>query len=499
MKRIALALTLAILAPVACEAAPADPREDEVAAVLAQADEPLLRARRALVAGKYGRMATSPYEFLRGSLALYRHDARAGTSPVSVSRFALDVPLVPSIGDPHVENFGALRAGDGSLALEPNDFDAADRAPYLWDLRRLVSSVVVAALVSNADDLAARARTAAEARAVARATVLGYRSAIEHAAAGAAPLRITASAAGAANPILSDAFSRSDRDEKVRRELSALTTLAGSTRRLLRGAVDPTDPQNLFLDLPGPAYAALPAALEAWRRSLVVPVPASDVVLLDAVRELGSGVSSWPRVRIVLLVRGPSDDPADDRLLELKELSDSGIAGLYPPGVHHDDVGLRIAETSRAAWARPDGEAYWGVTTWLGLRCQVRAETEGQKNLRISRLVGGRGTPEALAGLGDVLGGIVGRVHSAGADGARDAQAIYARIAADPDGFVEEQVEVSLAYAEQTLADHARFRSALRRFGFALGIPFDPADAARPDFAALLGTPPPPPALETAP
>lgn len=511
MKRRALALTptlaallallalLALAALAACDGPPDDPRADELAAVLAQNDEPLLRARRALVAGKYARMASSPYAFLRGSLPLYRHDARAGTSGIAVSRFALDVPLVPSIGDPHLENFGALRASDGTLALEANDFDAADRAPYLWDVRRLVTAMAVAALVANDDDPVARAATAAEAGAIARATALGYRSAIERAATGAAAARFTRASEGADNPVLRDVFSRSDRDELARRELGTLTTLDGGVRRLRRGPVDPTDLQNVFLELPRGAYAALPAAIERWRASLAVPIPASEVVLLDAVRELGSGVSSWPRVRVVLLVRGPSDDPADDRLLELKELSDSGIAGLYPPGVHHDDVGLRVLETSRAAWGRPDAEPRWGVTSWLGLPCQVRAETEGQKNLRVSRLVGARGTAPALMGVGSVLGGLVARVHTTGPEGGAAARAIYARLASDPEGFVAEQVEVSLAYAVQTVADYTRFRGALARLGYALGLPFDPADAARPDFAALLGVPPPPPPLVPAP
>ena len=54
-------------------------------------------------------------------------------------------------------------------------------------------------------------------------------------------------------------------------------------------------------------------------------------------------------------------------LLELKELADSGIAGLYPPGVHHDDVGLRITETSREAWARPDAAPLVGDDASGGL------------------------------------------------------------------------------------------------------------------------------------
>jgi Uncharacterized protein conserved in bacteria (DUF2252) len=487
-----LVLSFAVAVVVACDASSEDAREDEVVAVLAQADEPIIRARRALAAGKVARMASSPLDFMRGSLALYRHDARAGTSHLSVSRFAMDVPLVPSIGDPHVENFGTLRASDGTLALEPNDFDAADRAPYLWDVRRLASSMALAALVANADDPVARTRAAEQARAIARATALGYRAAIERAGGGAVPERVIPAGPGADNAILRDVFSRSERDEAIRRELGTLTILSGASRRLVRGAVDPTDAQNVFVDVPATAYAALPVAIETWRRSLVVPLPAGEVVLLDAVRELGSGVSSWPRIRLVLLVRGPSDDPGDDRLLELKELADSGIAGLYPPGVHHDDIGLRVLETSRSAWARPDAEARWGISTWLGMPVQLRAETEGQKNVRLSRMVGERGTPEALAGLGSILGGIVGRIHVSGPDGVTNARAVYARIAIDPEGFLDEQADVSFAYAQQTLADQLRFRHALDRVGLGLGIPLDATDAPRPDFAALLGTPPPP-------
>ena len=220
---------------------------------------------------------------MRGSLALYRHDGRSGASLLSVSRFGLDVPLVPSVGDPHVENFGTLRASDGALAVEPNDFDAADRAPYLWDARRLVASMALSALgalTGNADSSAARVVTSASARDIARATAAGYRTAIEPAAAGAPPVRATTSQSA----LLVDAFSRSDRDQASRRELTDFTDVTGTLRRLKRGGVDPVD------------------------------------------------ASSMP------------------------------CAGLYPPGVHHDDVGLRMTETSREAWARPDAAPHWGST-----------------------------------------------------------------------------------------------------------------------------------------
>lgn len=493
MRPSAILATCGVLLLAACADVPDDGREDELTGVLAEADLSVIRARPALAAGKYALMATSPLSFLRGSLPLYRHDARTGNaSHLSVSRFAMDVPLVPSIGDPHFENFGTLRASDGSLAVEPNDFDAADLAPYLWDVRRVVSSMALAALQANADDPAARAQSAAAARTIARATAAGYRTAIEHLASGAPPERVTAATAPT-NAIFADAFGRSDRDQAIRRELTDFTDVVSGVRHLKRGVVDPADTQNVFVDVPPAAYKSLPEAIERWRGTLLAPPPRDQLVLLDAARELGSGVSSWPRVRVILLVRGPTDDPADDLLLELKELSDSGVAGLYPPGVFHDDVGQRVVAMSRAAWARPDAAPLWGVTEWQGLPCQIRIETQGQKNLRLSRLVGARGTPGALTEMGSVLGSIVGRVHGSGVQGTTDARAIYARIAVDPEGFLDEQADLGVSYAQQTIDDQARFRHALESRGPMLGVPRDPSDDPRADFAAVLGTPPPPP------
>jgi uncharacterized protein (DUF2252 family) len=475
-----------------CEDQLADAREAQIVSVMAAADEPYIRSRPLLSAGKYTRMAVGLFDFYRGTLPVFRSDMRSGSTTLAVSSFDLDVPLVPSLGDPHPENFGGLRATDGSIALEPNDFDAADRAPYLWDVRRLAAGVALAAMRSNPEDEMARRLATDARRVIARAAVTGYRAGIEAAARGSMPARVT----DATSPIVADVLQRSDRDQATRRELSDLTVLEGSRRLLKRGPVDPDDAQNVYADLPKTALASLPDAIERWRRTLLVPPPPDHVRLLDAVREFGSGIASWPRVRVILLVRGPTDDPGDDLLLELKELADSGIAGLYPPGVYFDTVGERVVRSARLAWARPDAEPFWGWTEWLGFPCQIRLESEGQKNVRVARMAGGEGTPEAIASLATVLGTIVARVHSSGADGAANARAIHKRIAQDPERFLDEQADVGIAYADVVLADHRRFVRFLHgRSGLRLGIPFDPSDAARPDLAALFGVPPSLPAL----
>jgi uncharacterized protein (DUF2252 family) len=478
------------------EAAGVGPRAAQIASVLAASDEPLIRARPALAAGKYARMASSPYAFFRGSVPLARVDARSGTRDISLgspSRFGLAAPLVPSLGDPHPENFGTLRASDGSFALEPNDLDSADRAPYLWDVRRFVTGMALAAALANADDPGARARASAEARAIARAGAVAYGDAVTRAARGEVLGRVSD---GGSSVILADLLRRSSRDASRRAELASLTILEGGRRRFVRGAPDPEDGQNVLADLPAFARDALPDALAMYRRSLLVPVAEDELVVLDAVREHGSGVASWPRLRVLALVRGPSDAPDDDVLLEVKELADSQTSVTVPPFVYADGVERRVVDAARAAWARPDAEPWWGSTRWLGFPCQVRIETEAHKSLRVTRMQGPLGTPAALAELARALGTIVARVHTTdrrAPDLARErARAIAEVIEAAPEDFADEQADAGVALAQGALQDHVAFVHALRALGLRLGLPVSPEDAPRQDLALLYGTPPPP-------
>jgi uncharacterized protein (DUF2252 family) len=344
-------------------------------------------------------------------------------------------------------------------------------------------------MLSNPDDDVARANAVAARADVVRRTMSAYRDGIMRAAAGTPLGRLTTST----SPVVADLFKRSDRDQAVRRELDEFTTLTGGSMRLFkRGVLDPTDPQTVLADLPAAAFAALPDALEHWRTSLVAPPPKEEVRLLDAVREFGGGVASFARVRALLIIRGPSDDPSDDLLLELKEIADAGTDTALPPDVHYDSVGERVVRSARAAWGRPDAEPRWGWTDWLGLPCQVRLETEGQKGVKVAKLTKDLGTPDAIATLGADMGTIIARVHTSGEDGLANARAIWKRIAQDPARFVEEQVEMGVAYADLVVTDHARFVRALHRpDGLRLGIPFDPLDAPSPDLVALYGTPPP--------
>jgi uncharacterized protein (DUF2252 family) len=88
-----------------------------------------------LIPVRVGRMAVSPYAFLRGAASLMAEDfarmARTGIEPVIC-------------GDAHLGNFGFYASPERNLVFDLNDFDEAHPGPWEWDLWRLATSIWVA-------------------------------------------------------------------------------------------------------------------------------------------------------------------------------------------------------------------------------------------------------------------------------------------------------------------------------------------------------------------
>jgi hypothetical protein len=209
--------------------------------------------------------------------------------------------------------------------------------------------------------------------------------------------------------------------------------------------------------------------------------------VLDLARHFGSGVASWPRVRVLVLVRGPTDAIEDDVILELKELADSPASGWIEPGVYFDDVGDRVLATSRSMWARPDADSLWGVSEWLGFSVQIRAEREAHKTLRVERMVGPLGTVDALVSLARVLGQLLARIHT------RDRDLALAELAgsltAERDRFAAEYADRASRYADRVESDHALFAGLVERLGPTLGFSPAPGDEPSPDLQRVLTRP----------
>lgn len=472
-----------------------DARESEIVSAMVRADEPLIRSRPELCAGKYARMARTLYDFYRGSVPVFRADLADGRTGLAQTSFPAGGPLPFSIGDAHPENFGILRAGDGTAALEPNDLDGADRIPYHWDLRRLTIGLALATRLSNEGDDAARDAARAREPAILAAAARAYAEAIHELANGAPLARVTADLG---NPIVADLFDRSDRGVASRGELGELTIVTAGARALRRGVIAADEPEAVLQDLPEAALLTVPSVVLAARGRMTAPPDAAHFTVLDAARVLGSGVASWPRVRALVLLRGPSDAIDDDVLLELKELGDSGTPAIFPPYRPADDPADRVALARTLDWARPDADRFWATTeSWVGMPVQLRSETDAHPTLRVRRLTDELGTPDAILGLASILGRLLARVTARSIDGESGAAvAIDRAIARDVDRFVADEAAIATLGADGVERDFALFRHALGTLGPTLGLVPEAAD--RPDAfrAALFGDPPPPEPFE---
>jgi uncharacterized protein (DUF2252 family) len=110
---------------------PGTSRPDVIALLQEQAKDRLTD----LVPIRYGRMASSPFAFLRGSAAVMAEDL------ASTPRSGLDVQ---ACGDAHLANFGLFATPERHVVFDVNDFDETLRGPWEWDLKRLTASFVVA-------------------------------------------------------------------------------------------------------------------------------------------------------------------------------------------------------------------------------------------------------------------------------------------------------------------------------------------------------------------
>ncbi len=114
------------------EWAPAADRPDPIELLRSQDSDRL----ELLLPIRYGRMAASPFAFLRGSAAIMAADLASTPST------GLNAMLC---GDAHLANFGLFATPERDLAFDINDFDETYPGPWEWDLKRLAASVMVAA------------------------------------------------------------------------------------------------------------------------------------------------------------------------------------------------------------------------------------------------------------------------------------------------------------------------------------------------------------------
>ena len=108
-----------------------------------------------LVPIRYGRMLHSPFTYLRGAPGVMAGDLAAG--PTTPLRTQL-------CGDAHLLNFGSYGTPERNLVFDLNDFDETLPGPFEWDVKRLVTSVLIAARTTGKGESVGREAARAAAR-----------------------------------------------------------------------------------------------------------------------------------------------------------------------------------------------------------------------------------------------------------------------------------------------------------------------------------------------
>src|SRR5438067_7392304 len=136
---------------------PASDRPDPIALLEEQAKTRV----QELLPIRNGRMAASPFTFYRGAAYVMAADLTHG--PTTGLRAQLCV-------DAHLSNFGGFASPERDLLFDLNDFDETLPGPWEWDVKRLATSIAVAARANGFGS-----KRSAE---LVRGTVAEYRQAI---------------------------------------------------------------------------------------------------------------------------------------------------------------------------------------------------------------------------------------------------------------------------------------------------------------------------------
>lgn len=388
---------------------------------------------------RVGRMAASPFAFLRGAAGLMAYDLAHG-SPVT----GIGAQLC---GDAHAANFGLYGDARGDLVIDLNDFDETVTGPWEWDLKRLAASLVLAGREAGVSE-----ERCAEA---ARDTVGAYRRTMRLLA------RMPVSEAW--NAIADEELvSHTDARDLVGtlRRVSEKARRNTSARFAAKSTEDDGEGGRRFVDAPpvlrrvGDAEAARVAAslgpylqtLPEDRHPLLGRYAVHDV----AFRVVGTG-SVGARSYVVLLL----DHRGKPLVLQVKEARPSvlgphlGAAG-FPAPSETGHEGRRVVLGQKRIQVVSDLLLGW--TTVDGRPFQVRQFRNRKGSVDPAALA-----EDQIDDYGRMTGALLARAHAHSAD---------PRAVAGYCGKNEELDEAvgafAVVYADRTEADHAALVTAVR-------------------------------------
>jgi uncharacterized protein (DUF2252 family) len=386
---------------------------------------------------RMGRMAASPFAFLRGSACVMAGDLAVG--PKTGVEVIID-------GDAHLNNFGLYGTPQREIIFDLNDFDETTRGPWEWDLKRLVASVNVA---GRENGLNRKERYAAV-----KDCVLGYRlNASRLQSFGIMETWYLHAFPGRAYALLkADPKSQAVIDK-------CMTKAARSDNHMLLSKITEKQADGTWRFREDP-----PILTKVSRKVREEVIDALNLAAMTLLRErrfmlshyhvedvchrvVGVG-SVGTRAYLVLLFGNSDNDPL---FLQVKEATDPAHAP-YLPNVMEEfrHNGKRVVTGQRALQASSD--AMLGYTQINGRDFFVRQMKNLKASIPVEWLAG-----ESFNFYGKACGALLARAHAR--SGAAAVIAGYCGNSAVLDEALAEWAE---SYGDQTEKDHAALLAAIK-------------------------------------
>ncbi|MGW3095748.1 DUF2252 domain-containing protein [Streptomyces sp. NPDC001102] len=384
-----------------------------------------------------GRMAATPFAFLRGSAGLMAYDL--ARTPMTRIRAQI-------CGDAHAANFGLYGDARGGLVIDLNDFDETVSGPWEWDLKRLAASLVLAGREAGADEECCR-KAAYDATGAYRRTMRLL-----------AKLPVLDAWNAIADEELvshTDAHDLLGTLERVSEKARANTSgrfAAKATEETEEGGRRFVDAAPVLRRVDDDEAAAVAAALEQYVGTLSedrLPLLARHAVHDVAFRIVGTG-SVGTRSYVVLLL----DHRGEPLVLQVKEARPSALvphlvtAGFEAPAVEHE--GRRVVLGQKRMQVVSDILLGW--TSVDGRPFQVRQFRNRKGSVDPAALAA-----DQIDDYGRMTGALLARAHSHSAD-----PRLIAGYCGKNDELDEAIADFAVAYADRTEADHADLVAAVR-------------------------------------
>lgn len=439
----------------------------------------LFRRSPDATAGKFLKMSSTLYNYFRGTVRIYLEDMAIHQHTWMPTTLGTpESSAIPSVIDPHPENIGTYKNSKGEILADFNDFDAATYAPYYFDVRRLTVGFAV-----HAHQVQMPQRSAAHYTDLLQQVSRGYWEEIQRQKAGK---QLHIRYAKGFGTLLDDLLKRAQKHGKEKRKQNEITRVQDGKRRFFIGTLESSTLPHVVRNQQHPVtkseHVMLRRLLHSYAHTRFQKIASSWLHFKGAIRRLGAGVGSYPRLRYYVLVEGPTKAHEDDWILEFKEMTDQPVlpsAQIYPKQSFQNN-GQRSVRMQRMLQEGPENDIHLGWASVDPMIFRVRHRTAFQKNYSTERFIekykAGKWSYQDLIQLAHQAGRLLARAHAQTQTrtGHPSVDVIHSALGKQSDVWVRETEQFARHYTSIVVQDFQLFQSLLKEKGKWLGYFFLP-------------------------